>query len=375
MDTEKRFDLITRSLEEVLTPEELRTLLTQGVPLKHYIGFEISGRVHLGTGFATGFKIADFQKAGVKCSCYLATWHAWINNKFGGDLDIIRKASRYFRTLLELSIDAAGGDSSKVSFIDGDQLYHHNDDFWRTVIEITKQTTVNRAMRSISIMGRKEGSDVPLASLVYAPMQAADIFTQGINLAHAGMDQRKAHIIAREVALKLTTSPLMLNKKPYKPLALHHHLLKGLNKPTVWPPQADALQEELSDMKMSKSIPGSAVFVDDSEEVIRKNLIGAFCPPDHPEHNPLLDWAKYLVFNREKSSLKIQREKKFGGDVEYSTYADLLKDYQSQKLHPMDLKKGMAEYLIKLLAPIRSAVKKPALAKLKTEFDQLRVTR
>ncbi len=74
----------------------------------------------------------------------------------------------------------------------GDELYHNNDDYWLTVIEIAKKMSLARAMRSITIMGRKEGESVPLASLMYAPMQVADIFIQGINLAHAGYGPEKS---------------------------------------------------------------------------------------------------------------------------------------------------------------------------------------
>jgi len=371
MDSEKRLDLITRNLEEVLTVDELSALLQQGIPLNHYIGFEISGRVHLGTGLVTGSKIRDFQQAGVNCRCYLATWHAWINNKFGGDLDTIRKASRYFKEMMKISITLAGGDASKVKFVTGDELYHHNDSFWQSFIEICKHTNVSRAMRSITIMGRKEGSSVPVAGLLYGPMQAADIFNQGLNLAHSGLDQRKAHVIARAVALQLKVEPLKYKNKPYKPVALHHHLLMGLKKPAIWPPT----KETLSEAKMSKSIPGSAVFVDDGEDVIRKNISNAFCPPDHHEVNPLLDWAQHLVFVQKKPSLVIERPTKFGGDVEYFSFQDLLKDYNNKTLHPMDFKKGMAEHIVKLLLPVRTLLKKPMYAKMKKEFDRLRVTR
>ena len=65
MDINERFDLITRNAEEVLTPEDLRNLVETNEKLKHYIGFEISGKIHLGTGLMSGSKIADFQKAKV----------------------------------------------------------------------------------------------------------------------------------------------------------------------------------------------------------------------------------------------------------------------------------------------------------------------
>jgi len=49
-DVEQRAALIERNLAEFLTHEELVALLRAGTPLRHYIGFEISGKIHLGTG-------------------------------------------------------------------------------------------------------------------------------------------------------------------------------------------------------------------------------------------------------------------------------------------------------------------------------------
>ena len=323
MDVEKRFELIKRGTAEILTEEDLQELLKQKVSLKHYIGFEISGKVHLGTGLMCGKKIADFQKAGIECSCYLATWHAWINNKLGGDLDNIRKGADYFKEGLKISIDIMGGNSSKVKFITGDQLYHNNDNFWLTTIEVAKNMTLKRALRAITIMGRKEGEDVALAGLFYTPMQVADIFVQGINIAHAGLDQRKAQIIAREVGDKLKFMPLKHKGKIYKPVAIHHPLIMGLQSPPEWPIPKEKLDEYLSELKMSKSKPGSAVFITDSPEEITNKLKGAFCPMGDISYNPVIDWCEKLVFVNEKSKFIVKRPQKFGGNKTYSSLEKL----------------------------------------------------
>lgn len=375
MDTETRFDLITRNTEEVLTPDDLRNLLEQGIKLRHYIGFEVSGQVHLGTGLMSGMKIADFQKAGADCSCYLATWHAWINNKLGGNLDVIRKSAEYFKQGLISGIEIMGGDPDKVRFVNGDDLYHNNDDYWLTVIDVAKNMSLARAMRSITIMGRKEGENVPLAAFMYAPMQVADIFIQNLNLVHAGIDQRKAQVVAREVALKLGIKPLVHKGKKYKPVAVHHHLILGLQKPSMWPVPADKMQELWSEMKMSKSVKGSAVFVHDSPDEIREKLNNAFCPAKEAAFNPVLDWAKSLVFSIEKNVLDIERAEKFGGPVAYDSYSKLEKDFVAGSLHPLDLKKGLAEYLVKLLEPARKRFDKPAIKKLKEEIQKVEITR
>jgi len=375
MDTETRFDFIARNTEEVLTPDDLKNLLEQGIKLNHYIGFEISGKVHLGTGLMSGLKIADFQKAKINCSCYLATWHAWINNKLGGDLDVIRKSANYFKEGLKAGIEVMGGDPGKVKFVNGDELYHNNDNYWLSTIEIAKNMSLARALRSITIMGRKEGESVPLAALLYAPMQVADIFIQDINLAHAGIDQRKAQVIAREVALKLNIKPLIHKNQKYKPVAVHHHLILGLQKPKMWPVPAEKKQELWSEMKMSKSIKGSAVFIHDSPDEIREKLNNAFCPAKITDFNPVLDWAKSLVFSREKAVLDIERPEKFGGNISYDSYSKLEKDFVEGKLHPLDFKKAVAEYLVKLLAPARKRFEKPAIKKLRQDIEKVEITR
>ncbi|MBD3259705.1 tyrosine--tRNA ligase [Candidatus Woesearchaeota archaeon] len=375
MDNETRFDLITRNTEEVLTPEDLRNFIQTGVPLKHYIGFEISGKVHLGTGLMTGLKVADFQKAGVDCSIFLATWHAWINNKLGGDFETIKRASVYFGEALKISLKIMGGDPEKLKMVRGDELYHNNDDYWFSAVEIAKNMTLNRAIRGVTIMGRKEGEAMPLAFLFYPPMQVADIFNQGLTLAHAGMDQRKAHVIAREVALKLKVNPLIHKKKQIKPVAVHHPLILGLQKPPMYPVPKDKIKDMLSALKMSKSVGGSSVFIHDSEEEIRKKMNKAFCPEKDIDFNPILNWVENLVFTREKATLLVERPEKFGGTIEYDSLAKLKQDFAKGGLHPLDLKKAVAEYLVKLLEPARKHFEKPKLKKLKEEIESIKTTR
>ena len=375
MDNEEKFELITRGVQEVIGPEDLKTFIDTGEELKHYIGFEISGKIHLGTGLQTGKKIADFQKAGVKCSCYLATYHAWINNKLGGNLDTIRHFSDYFKEGLKKSIEIMGGDPAKVKFVSGDELYHNNDEYWRTVIDIAKNMTLNRSLRAITIMGRKEGENVSTAQLFYPAMQVADIFSQGLNIAHAGMDQRKAHVVAREVALKLVTTPLHTkNGALAKPVAIHHPLLMGLNKPPVNTEGKD-MQEILSEMKMSKSVAGSAVFVTDSTEEIKEKMKNAYCPAQQVELNPVMNWAEHVLFTSPQSILHIERPTKFGGSVDYTSYEKLRTEYTQGKLHPMDLKNAVGERLTQLLEPVRKHFAKGKLSKFKEELDVAQITR
>ena len=375
MDSEKKMELITRNAEEVMTRDDLKSMIEQGVPLKHYIGFEISGKIHIGTGIATMLKVKDFQKAGVKCTIFLADWHSWINDKLGGDLETIGKiAGGYFREGMKASLECVGG-SKEIDFVLGSELYHNNDEYWQTVIDISKNITLARTMRSITIMGRKEGEAVDFAKLIYPPMQAADIFVQGINIAHAGTDQRSAHVIAREAAERLKYKALRHKGKKYKPVAVHTHLLLGLHRPAVWPLTKEKAQELLSTIKMSKSMPSSAIFIHDSEEEIMKKIMSAFCPEKITEYNPIIDWANHIILSSEKPELKIERPEKYGGDATIYSYAELEREYTEGRIHPLDIKKAVADYLIKLLEPARKHFQKGKAANMLEELNALKITR
>src|SRR3989344_1816983 len=212
MNVEEKITLIKKNTIEVLGEEDLFSLM-KGMEIgrttpKHYIGFEISGKIHLGTGLMCMQKVTDFMDAGIECSIFLADWHSWINDKLGGNPNAIKKiAVGYFKEGMKASLKCIGGNPDKLKFVLGTDLYHNNDLYWLTLIEVSKHVTLSRIRRSITIMGRKEEDNIDFAKLIYPPMQVADIFAQGIKIAHAGIDQRKAQVIARDVANSITFSP------------------------------------------------------------------------------------------------------------------------------------------------------------------------
>lgn len=376
LSVDEKFALIKRNTEEIMTEEDLLSMLQNEEKLKHYIGFEISGKPHLGHGLVCMSKVKDFVDAGAECSIFLADWHSWINDKLGGDMKIIQGVgANYFKEALIAAYKCVGGDPKDLKFVLGSELYHNNDKYWETVIDISKNITLGRIERSITIMGRKEGESVDFAKLIYPPMQVADIFIQGINFAHAGNDQRKAQVIAREVGLKLK-NPLKDKKgNPIKPVAIHGHLILGLQKPSVWPVPRENMQDLWSEMKMSKSKPNTAIYMTDNEEEVNRKISGAFCPEKEVEFNPLIDWAKYLVFINDKASLEIKRPEKFGGNKVYTSFEDLVSDFKEGKLHPMDLKSAMAAKINEILKPAREHFATPKMKALKEEMDKLVVTR
>jgi tyrosyl-tRNA synthetase len=357
MDIQERVHLITRHLDEVIGYDEIQPLLEQGIPLRHYIGFEISGRLHLGTGMMCMQKVRDLQKAGVGCTIFLADWHTWINDKLGGDREMIKKvAVGYFKEGISASIRALGGDPTQIDFVLGSELYENpKNRAWDTLIEVSKNTTLARILRSVSIMGRNEGDSIDFAKLIYPPLQVADVFTLRANFAQGGMDQRKAHVIARDVALQLRLNSLTDGQgKTVKPIALHHHLLLGLQKPDKYPVSKEELREVWTSMKMSKSKPKTAVFIHDEPDEVFAKMRKAFCPPGDVDFNPVLDWANHLIFENDRAPLEIKRDPANGGPVTFDTYAELCEAFKSGSLHPGDLKNGVAQAVVDLLEPVRN---------------------
>jgi tyrosyl-tRNA synthetase len=351
MDIETKMELVKRKpTEELVTEEDMRKIFENHAHPKHYIGFEISGMVHLGTGLCTMLKLRDFMEAGIKPTIFLADYHSYINGKLGGDLEKIRAVGKgYFKH----AFVSLGLDEDKVQYVLASEVY--DNDYWKEVLRIAKDTTVNRMLRCITIMGRKESDATQSAVIFYPAMQAADIFLLDVQIAHAGMDQRKVHMLARELSHSY--------KKDF--VAVHHHLLPSLQGMQRMDP-GTSKEDQVLEAKMSKSIPGSAIFIHDSEDEIKSKLKKAYCPEKVADGNPVIEYAEYLIL-RDKS-MKIERPAKFGGDIEFTSTEELKAVYSEGKLHPMDLKAAVGRELCDILRPSREF-----FAKNKEYLDQLGV--
>jgi len=344
LDIEEQLDLVLRNTEEVVTTEELRSLLETTSKPKAYWGFECSGFMHVGMGLVCGSKIKDMVKAGFDFTIFLADWHSWINNKLGGIMDNIRIGGEYFKHCFK----ALGVATEKTRVLWASEIVS-DIEYWEKVIRIAKASSLLRIRRSLTIMGRElDSSDIEAAWLFYPCMQAADIFHMNIDVAAGGMDQRKAHMLARDVAEKLGWK---------KPVCIHTPLLLGLQGPEPSETLKSRFDEDtvLSrriSSKMSKSRPESCIFVHDTPEEIRFKMRNAFCPPRQEEGNSVLEHARYIIFP-ELGSLEVSRPPKYGGLITFENYDELRDSYLKGEVHPLDLKNSVAEALVKILKPAR----------------------
>jgi tyrosyl-tRNA synthetase len=204
-------------------------------------------------------------------------------------------------------------------------------------------------------MGRSESDKLYASQILYPLMQTADIFYLPADICQLGLDQRKVNMLAREVAKKLD--------RP-KPVAIHHHMLMGLNKP----PKSDLRGiDKAIEFKMSKSNPDTAIFMLDKPHDVKRKIEKAFCPPKQITENPILEYCKYIIFEL-SDYLKVERPEKYGGNIEYSSFEELEKDFGEGNLNPADLKPAVIKYLNQFLAPVIDHFEKDENARKLYEF-------
>lgn len=464
MDVNERFSLIKTVGEEIITEDDLKLLLQEKKHPIAYDGFEPSGKLHIGQGLLRVININKMLKADCKFKIWVADWFAWMNNKYGGDMDKIHTAGEYFIEVWK----ACGLDMENVEVLWAKEAMK-DENYWKTVVNIARNTTLARAERCTQIMGRESSESMPAAYVFYPCMQCADIFYLKVDIAQLGMDQRKVNMLAREVGPKIDF---------WKPVAVHHHMLMGLQQPPAtktkndiqeymltsnapvrledgsqlilrsFPPKekiggvneiaskftaitvgrdthrivlehsnlkgiitplsltetgyinypqlglgieiisvdklnyavrlkvelhASTIEKAIA-MKMSKSKPETAIFMADSEEDVKRKIGNAYCPAKQAEENPVLEYAKYIIFERYKS-MDIKRPAKFGGDLTFNSYHEIETAFAEGKLHPMDLKNSVSFYINELLNPVRKHFEKGKAAKLLEEVKSFEVTR
>jgi tyrosyl-tRNA synthetase len=321
------YERITRNASEVVTDEEARALSEDPEGKRAYVGYEPSGVLHVGH-MLTANKLIDLQEAGFEVVVLLADVHAYLNDK-GTFAEIRETAERMREQFL-----AYGLDESKAEFVLGSE-FQLDEEYVLDLHALELETTVARAKRAMAEIQR--GDHAKVSQMVYPLMQALDIEYLDVDLAVGGLDQRKVHMLAREV----------LPAVGYEaPTALHTPIVADLSTGVG---------------KMSSST-GVTVSMEDSTETLTEKVESAYCPPtadpdptdDGAEReNPVLQLFRYHVFPR-FDEVVVERPEKYGGDLAYASYEALEADLESGELHPADAKSALAASLDELIAPGRA---------------------
>jgi len=320
MDIEKRIELITRApTEEVITTDDLRKLLETKDKVTAYLGIAPTGPFHLGYLIPLS-KLFDFSNAGIENKILVADIHAALDD-LKTPWEELEKRSEYYKKCIELSVPW----KKKPKFIRGSS-FQLDKKYVNDVLKLSTLTTVTRATRAASEVTRMKNPKV--SELIYPLMQCLDEEYLDVDIQLGGIDQRHILAFAREGL------PILNYRARVEVMT---SLMVSLKGPGI---------------KMSASIPESSIKVYESEESINKKIGNAYCPAGVVEGNPILQIAKYIIFPL-NGKFKIEREKKFGGDIEFENYIQLEKAFIENKLHPQDIKKATSSILINLFSKAR----------------------
>jgi len=345
LSVQEKVALTTSVGEEVVTEEELTALFTAREHPVVYDGFEPSGRMHIAQGVLRAINVNKLTSCGCLFKFWVADWFAQLNNKMDGDLSKIKIVGLYMIEIWK----AIGMDMTNVRFLwASDEINSHADEYWSRVMEIARMNNLPRIQRCCTIMGRKDSEEMSAAQIFYPCMQAADIFFLKADICQLGMDQRKVNMLAREYA--------GAKKFRFKPIIVSHHMLMGLKE---------------GQEKMSKSDPDSAIFMEDSAADVKRKIKKAFCPPEIVEGNPIVDYAKHIVFGF-FGKITINRN---GEEVTYEDYASLERDYLQGLVWPGDLKPAVADAINRILEPVRIHFESGEPKKLLDKIKKFKITR
>jgi tyrosyl-tRNA synthetase len=265
-------------------------------------------------------KIADFLKAGIKVKILLADVHAALDSVPWEELE---RRTAYYKKATTTMLETLGVSVDNLEFVLGSDI-QTTKEFYMDLLKLSTIVSVHDAKKAASEVV-KLGDSPKLSGIIYPLVQVLDEEYLNVDIQFGGIDQRKIMVLARETLPKLG----------YKPrLEIMNPMIRGL-----------------VGEKMSSSIKATKIDLMDSEKVVKKRINKADCVEGDSE-NGLMALAKYLIFGI-KDKFIIERDEKYGGNLEFDNYENLEKAFTSKDLHPMDLKNGVAAELNKLLVNFR----------------------
>jgi tyrosyl-tRNA synthetase len=276
----------------------------------------------------------------------------------GGDLEKIQTVGKYMVEVWK----SAGMNLDNVEFVQSSDIINEkSNEYWTLVLDIATKFNRRRIERCSQIMGRSDTDSLAASQIFYPCMQCADIFFLKADICQLGMDQRKVNVLAREYC--------DLKKRKFKPIILSHHMLLGLKA-----------------LKMSKSDPSSAIFMDDSAQEVEEKIMGAVCPhgeitvllranPSQAgvriittvENNPCLEYMRYIV-------LPVRQQVEINGVV-YDDIDTLTEDFVNGKFQPIHLKKSLIAELNVILQPVRDHFASGESAELLRQVRSFQITK
>jgi len=348
-EQERKYNLITQDLAEVVGKNDIRHWIQEGKPLNIYWGTAITGKPHFGY-FVPLLKISDFLQAGCHVTILFANLHGFLDNQKSG-WELLSFRCEWYEFVIKEMLQFIGVPLDKLRFVRGLEFQlsaEYTMDVYRLTSIVTTEQTKKAAAEVVKM------TDAPLMSnLLYPILQALDEQYLGVDIQFGGVDQRKIFVFAREY----------LPKVGYKKRAhLMNPLIPGLGESG----------------KMSSSEPLSKLELDETDANIRKKIGLAYSLDGVSEGNGLLAILRYVLFRYlDKKGLPFvaPRKEKWGGPQVFKTYDEVEAAFtrslnDKEKLMSGDLKEGVINVLLEFLAPLREKINANSELCLKAYPDQ-----
>jgi tyrosyl-tRNA synthetase len=329
MNQEKKFELITRDLQEVVGEDKLKEILKER-DIKVYWGTAPTGRPHLGY-FVPMFKIADMLEAGCHVTVLFADMHAYLDN-MKTSWALLDLRTKYYEFLITEMLKHIGVSTHKLKFIKGTD-FQLGAEYTLDMYKMSALTTTRDTQKAGAEVV-KQVETPKMSGLLYPILQSLDEQYLDVDAQFGGVDQRKIFMFAGEFLPKIGYE---------KRIHLMNTLIPGLGESG----------------KMSSSEPNSKIDFEDDDAKIKSKINKAFCVDGQIEGNGLLAIMKYIVFKqleREEREFVVERPEKYGGNITFKNYQELEQAFASKKLSSVDLKSGLTSELVKFITPLREKV-------------------
>lgn len=285
-----------------------------------YWSVPIASRINIGY-FIPAIQIGKMLDSGEEVVVFLGDMHSEIL----GDKGPALKAKReFYRFAIKSLIEKVSKSVQKLSIIDGSQV-ELKPDYMLDFYLIAGSTQIDKATDAGKSVVKQTKHPL-LGGLVYPIVRTVDEKYLKVNSQITSEVEKDIIAFADNLSVKIKHNPA---------LRIFYDTLPSLSAGKVPVAQVEDDQVDLLD----------------GPKLVKKKLGKAFCEPGNVADNgvlPILKKVVFPIFNK----FEIARPAEFGGDVIYSTYEEVEKDFANQNLHPADLKKGVEVKLNELLTDI-----------------------
>jgi tyrosyl-tRNA synthetase len=325
---EKKYELVSKGLAEIIGESDLINKLKEDKPLRVYWGTSPTGSPSIAY-YLPMIKICQLLQAGCEVTILFADLHAYLD-AMKTTWELLGFRTLYYETVIKEVIKTIGGDVDKIKFVKGTE-YQLKENYTIDVYKFLSKVTVDQAQKGGAEVVKQ--SENPLMSgLIYPVLQVLDEVYLQTDCELGGVDQRKIFMMSRD----------HLPKLGYKPnIHLMNQMLPSL-----------AGKGE----KMSSSEPNSKIGLLDSPKDIKKKINKGFLEESNTDCG-LFKMLELIIFPiielKGLDKFIINRDEKWGGKLEFESYQQIKEAYSKNEIAPPDVKLGISDFINDLIEPIR----------------------